>query len=793
MLRLIINSLLGLVLLGVFSIAAILWFLLPGLPSIETLKDMHLQVPLRVYSADNSLIAEFGEKRRIPVQLEDVPDQMIEAFLAAEDDNFYNHPGVDWQSIARAALHVLKTGEKTQGGSTITMQVARNFFLTREKTYLRKLNEILLALKIERELSKDQILGLYLNKIYLGNRAYGVGAAAQVYFGRTLDELTLPQIAMIAGLPKAPSALNPLLNPEGATARRNYVLRRMYSLSLVDDAEYNDAIKAPLTAKQHGRAIQLEAPYVAEMVRVHLTQKHGDHAYTSGYRVFTTIHDRLQRTADEALRNNLINYSERHGYRGPEASGDNALRGSRVLGTLYPAAVTKVDTRTIDVNIKGIGPARIEWSGLSWARPFQTENSRGPAPSTAHDIVKPGDIIRVRRDEDGNWRLTQIPAVAGALVSLSSNNGAVLALSGGFDFNLSKFNRVTQGLRQPGSSFKPFIYSAALEAGFTAASFINDAPLVFDIPGREEPWRPENYSRKHYGPTRLREALIHSRNVVSVRLLQEIGIDRAVEHGARFGFDPAALPPNLSLSLGSGTLTPLALARAYAVLANGGYLITPYFIDRIETEDGILVEQSNPARVCSVCDDGQPSQSADGGPTPQQADAPNDAVRAIPAQNAWIMNSMLQDVIRYGTGRRANVLGRNDIAGKTGTTNEQKDAWFSGFNREVVTTAWVGFDQNHPLGDNETGSRAALPMWIDYMRIALEGVPESILEQPTGIVTVRIDPKTGLLASASHPSAIFESFRQQDVPKRFARRPFFEEDYSGSSSSRAASIPEQLF
>ncbi|MEE9287420.1 MAG: penicillin-binding protein 1A, partial [Gammaproteobacteria bacterium] len=768
MLRLVFNLLLIALFSAVVLAAGTLWYLLPKLPDVEALRNVQMQVPLRVYTQDLSLISEFGEQRRAPLALSEVPPQLIRAVLAAEDDRYYDHPGVDWQGLLRAAIQLVRTGEKTQGGSTITMQVARNFFLTREKTYLRKLNEILLALKIERELSKAAILELYLNKIYLGHRAYGVAAAAQVYYGTGIRSLTLPQFAMIAGLPKAPSTTNPVTNPARAIERRNYVLGRMLELGYITMQEYTDAIDAPVIASLHSPAVEVKAPYIAEMVRAYMLKHYGVAAYTAGYRVFTTVSDRLQTAANRSLSEALLEYAKRHGYRGPEhhvelemeAEEDSwltQLEGVARLGDLFPALVVDLDEQSVIAYLPDVGPVIIDWSGLSWARPYVNENRRGPAPKKAADILSVGDVIHVQLTEDGQWRLAQIPAIEGGLVAMRPDDGAILALVGGYDFQRSKFNRVTQARRQPGSSFKPFIYSAALESGYTAASLINDAPVVFDDPGLEAVWRPENYSGRTHGPTRLREALTHSRNLVSIRLLNAIGVSNAIEYLGRFGFNTEQLPRNLSLALGSGALSPLELATGFAVFANGGYLVQPYFVDRIETDDGRIVMRAQPKTVCHDCKSADFAEDTSALPVSiddstlmlLEADEVN-ADSVISPQNAWIINSMMRDVIRRGTGRRAREVGRDDLAGKTGTTNDQRDAWFSGFNTELVATAWVGFDEFQPLGDRETGAHAALPMWVKFMRSALKDISSSPLERPTGLVAVRIDPDTGELASADN-------------------------------------------
>ena len=768
-------------LLGCIGAAGLYWYLAPKLPPIDSLKDVQLQEPLRVYSSDGRLIAEFGEKRRTPLEFEQIPDLMVKAVLAAEDERFYQHPGVDWQGLARAVVHIVRTGEKGPGGSTITMQVARNFFLGREKTYVRKINEILLALKIEEELSKDDILELYFNKIFLGHRAYGVEAAALVYYGARLEELSVAQIAMIAGLPKAPSRFNPVVNPARARARRDYVLSRMRELESITEEEYLVALATPVTARLHGLSVEVEAPYVAEMVRSFVEELLGDEAYTAGYRVHTTIDSRLQEAANQALRKNLLAYDQRHGFRAPEfhvdlddpdISLDAVLSDIPSTAGLLPAVIVAVEDDLVTAYAKIFGEIQIPWQGLEWARAYTDENRRGPKLETAHDVIERGDVVRVQLEEDG-WRMVQVPAVEGALVALDPNDGAIQSLTGGFDFYRSKFNRATQAQRQPGSSFKPFIYSAAIEYGFTAASIINDAPVVFDDPGLEAVWRPENYSGKFFGPTRLRVALFKSRNLVSIRLLRAIGINYTIEYLKHFGLDVERIPHDLSLALGSGSVAPLEMATGYAVLANGGYRVMPYFVDRIEASDGSLWYQADPLRVCGDCEADEIVESASTQNSELDAvvladdasDQERIAPRVLSPQNVWIMNSLMRDVVKRGTGRRALQLKRNDLAGKTGTTNDQQDAWFSGFNRNLVTTCWVGFDQLGPLGRRETGAGAALPMWIDFMRVALDGVAEEILPQPDGLITVRIDPESGLRASASQPGAVFETFRSEYVPR----------------------------
>ena len=790
MLRFTFNFILFFFTLGLIFIAGLSWYLLPQLPDISNLQDVKLQVPLRIYSQNDSLIAEFGEKRRRPISIDEVPTPIIQAFLAAEDDRFYQHPGVDWQGIARAVVHLVKTGNKAQGGSTITMQVARNFFLSREKTYLRKLNEIFLALKIERELSKDQILELYLNKIYLGHRSYGIAAASQTYYGVGIDELTLPQMAMLASLPKAPSSTNPISNPARAKIRRNYVLQRMLEEKFLSEEDYQTALTSPLTASLHNPFIEVEAHYVAEMVRKQLIERFGNNAYISGLVVTTTIKDKNQTAANHALRKALSEYDERHGYRGPEHHYDlkaedsetewqRLLESFPVIGNLYPALIMQINEKSITCYLSGIGLIDVEWSGLEWARAHLSENRRGAKPKSASDFLKTGDVIRLSEGSEGNWKLAQIPEVEGGFVSMDPDDGSTLALVGGFDFQRSKFNRVTQAFRQPGSGFKPFIYSAGLAAGNTAATLINDAPVVFEDPGVEDVWRPENYSHKSYGPTRLREALTHSRNLVSIRLLHAIGIPFALEHIKKFGFNIDELPKNLSLALGSATLSPWQMASAYCVFANGGYKVEPYLIESIATSDGEILYQSEPVSVCRVCveqedvpvDDLPDNDSANEellsdeiSVLDQPGNKPIYAKRVVDERNIWIMNSITRDVIKHGTGRRALVLKRQDMSGKTGTTNDQRDAWFYGYNADIVGVAWTGFDKFQPLGSRETGARAALPTWVEYMKTALDGVPEHILPEPPGLVYSRINKITGKLAQPNDPDAMFEVFRTEHAP-----------------------------
>lgn len=762
--------------LALISASTVYLLLAPKLPSTSQLKEIQLQVPLRIFSAEKLLIAEFGEKRRIPVEYNDVPPLLIQAFLASEDDRFFQHHGVDYHGILRAVYSLATTGHKAQGGSTITMQVARNFYLSSEKTYLRKLNEIILAFQIEQVLTKEEILTLYLNKIYLGNRAYGVGAAAIVYYGRQLHELTLAEFAMIAGLPKAPSKYNPIINPERALQRRNYVLHRMWEVGYISEQDYQLASQQPVTANYHSRDVEVYAPYVAEMVRNELISQYGEEAYNMGLNVYTTLRTNHQYAANKALQTALLDYDQRHGYRGPidkitlantvsAEDIEQSLSKFDKIGPLHPSVVIDTTETTAKIHIKNFGFTELDITSLSWAGKYLSTNSRGKTPKQISDVLSKGDVIYLHTDNNEQWQLAQLPEAEGALVAVSPYDGAVTALNGGFEYFQNKFNRVTQSRRQPGSGFKPYIYSAALEKGYTAASIINDAPVVFDDPGLENVWRPENYSGKFFGPTRLREGLIHSRNLISIRLLRDITPNYAADYAARFGFDINQMPRNLSLALGSGSAAPWDMARAYSVLANGGYRVEPYIIQRIEDAFGSILYQAQPATVCETCilRDSTPEMEQESNDSEIHFNA---AKRIMTPQNNYIMNSLLRDVVKFGTGRKALSLGRNDLAGKTGTTNDQVDAWFNGFNPELVAIAWVGFDSPRTLGRYETGGRAALPMWIDFMKVALQDVPEEPLKVPVDMVTVRIDPKTGLLARPETVNAIYETFRKEYVPSQ---------------------------
>ncbi|MCU9947171.1 penicillin-binding protein 1A [Pseudomonas sp. PDM13] len=751
-------------------------YLSPTLPSVDSLRSIQLQIPLRVYSSDGKLIAEFGEMRRAPIRFADIPPEFIQALLAAEDDNFANHYGVDLTSLVRAATQLLKSGHIQSGGSTITMQVAKNYFLTSERSFSRKINEILLALQIERELSKDEILELYVNKIYLGNRAYGIEAAAQVYYGKSIRDVSLAQMAMIAGLPKAPSRFNPLVNPVRSKERRDWILGRMLKLGRIDQARYDQALAEPIDASYHVPTPEVNAPYVAEMARAEMVGRFGSEAYTEGFRVTTTVPSDLQEAANNALRGGLMEYDQRHGYRGPESrfpgmtreSWTQELAKQRTIGGLEPAIVTQVEKSGLLVLTRGGKEETVGWDSMKWARPFLNTNSLGPRPQQPADVAQVGDLIRVQRQADGNLLFVQQPAAQSALVSLDPENGAIRSLVGGFSFEQSNYNRAVQAKRQPGSSFKPFLYSAALDNGFTAASLVNDAPIVFVDEYLDKVWRPKNDNNTFLGPIRLREALYKSRNLVSIRLLQAVGIEYALNYISRFGFNKQELPRNLSLALGTATLTPMEIASGWSTFANGGYKIQPYLIDRIESRDGKVIFTANPPSVPK--DDAPDTEVAQTVAAPDsrlpsvEHQEPAVAERIVDARTTYILNSMLQDVIKRGTGRRALSMGRGDIAGKTGTTNESKDSWFSGYNADYVTTVWVGFDQPESLGRHEYGGTVALPIWMTYMSAALKDKPEHVLPEPEGILTLRIDPLSGRAAAPGAPNAFFELFKSEDSP-----------------------------
>jgi len=804
-------------LLAVIAVGVAYWLISPRLPSVAELRNYPMQVPLRIVSADGKLIASFGETRRIPVAIENVPDRLKHAVLSAEDGDFYNHPGVDWHGIARAGWHVIITGgDKGPGGSTITQQVARNFFLSPEKLYSRKLTEIFIALRIEHELDKDHILELYLNKMFLGHRSYGVAAAAEYYYGKTLDQLTVAECALIASTFQLPSVVNPINNPKRAIARRNWVLGEMLRHDYITRAVYEQAIAEPNHAYPHEQPIEVDAPYLAEMVRRQVLDRFGNDALTEGYVVRTTVRSDRQQAAVEALRAGLVSYDQRHGWRGPEAHEDlpattteadydRLLSGYTNVSGMIAGIVTASDAKQASVYLSSHEDARIELAALSWARPHLSDSRVGAAPGSVSGVLKRGDIIRLRRDDKGEWQLAQIPAVQGALTSIDPENGSIQALVGGFNFVRSKFNRAVMAARQPGSSFKPYLYSAAFERGFTPASIVNDAPLALPDPSRPNGlWTPSNDDGKFAGPMRLREALVQSKNLVSVRLLDAVGVRFVRDYATRFGFSPDAIPANLSMALGTASVSPMAMARGYAVFANGGYLITPYFIDEIDDRNGKPVYVANPARACRSCQErlldtsppGPPP--ADMNPTPANdlaeassaagpaaassvdgvgeavlpADAhdgdepPVLAPHVLEPRNDYLTVSLMHDVIVRGTGAAAGAaLKRDDLAGKTGSTNDHRDAWFVGFNGNLSTAVWVGFDDYSSLGRGEFGSKAALPIWVQYMGSALKDVPSSTLPMPPGISTVTINRYSGLPSSPDDPDGINEMFKVEDIAR----------------------------
>ncbi len=802
-------------LLAVVAVGVAYWLIAPRLPSVAELKNYPMQVPLRVLSADGKLIASFGETRRIPVDIDKVPERLKHAVLSAEDADFYHHPGVDWHGIARAGWHVIITGgDKGSGGSTITQQVARNFFLSPEKLYSRKLTEIFIALRIEHELSKAQILELYLNKMFLGHRSYGVGAAAEYYYGKTLDQLTVAECALIASTFQLPSAVNPINNPKRGIARRNWVLGEMLRHNYITKAVYDQAIAEPNHAFPHEQPIEVDAPYLAEMVRRQVLDRFGNDALTEGLVVRTTVQSGRQQTAVNALRDGLIAYDHRHGWRGPEAhedlpSGateedfDRLLSSYDDISGMQPGLVTASDAKQATVFLGTHESVILDLPAMSWARAHISDNRIGAAPSAVDKVIKRGDIIRLARGDKGDWQLAQIPAAQAALTSVNPEDGSIQALVGGFSFSRSKFNRAVMAQRQPGSSFKPYLYSAAFDRGFTPASIINDAPLALPDPSKPNGlWTPSNDDGKFAGPMRLREGLVQSKNLVSVRLLDAVGVRFVRDYATRFGFSADAIPANLSMALGTASVSPMSMARGYAVFANGGYLVTPYFIHEIDDRNGKPVYVANPARACRNCQerllDAQPpgpppadmnktpansvvsadaapveSSSVDGvGEAVLPADVHDEnghppvlAPRVLDPRNDYLITSLMKDVILRGTGSAARKLDRADLAGKTGTTNDHRDGWFVGFNGDLSTAVWVGFDDYSSLGRGEFGAKAALPIWMDYMGSALKDLPLNSLPMPPGISTVLINRQSGLPTASDDPNGMNEMFKVEDIDR----------------------------
>lgn len=774
---------LGLVLTALVGLAATLIY--PTLPSLEALTDYRPKVPLRVYSADNHLIGEFGEERRAFINIQDVPESLKQAILAAEDERFYEHGGVDTIGIARAAIANIVAGGFKEGASTITMQVARNFFLSSEKTATRKLSEALLAIKIEHSLSKDKILELYINQIYLGQRSYGFAAASQVYYGKPLDQCSVAEVAMLAGLPKAPSRYNPFVNPKRAEARQHYVLKRMLSLKFIDENTYDAAISEPSKVRKQRFAHELAADYVAEIARQAMYERYQDAIYSSGMRVYTTILKENQMAANRAVTQGILDYERRHGFRGPEKvlaniTGhddgevmDSALDAFEQFNGLVPAIVTKIGTQAVQLYAKNIGPVEITESGLALVR-----RDLALKDASKRKLVV-GAVVRIYGSGD-KWEITQLPQVESALVALDPKNGAVRALVGGFNFNRNKFNHVTQAWRQPGSSFKPFIYSAALEKGFTPATMVEDQQVYVssDETGSGKSWEPRNFDGKFEGPIKVRTALTKSKNMVSIRILQDIGVDYARDYITRFGFSAKDHPPYLAMALGAGSVTPWQMAGGYAVFANGGYQVQPHIISKIVDSKGNVIQKT------------------------KVVEAGKDAKRVIDGRNAFLMSSMMQDVVRVGTAARANKLGRNDLAGKTGTTNDLFDAWFAGYNPTQVAVAWMGYDKPKSLGRNETGGRAALPIWIDYMSTALKGVPDNPYVPPAGISAIKINPDTGMRVDESQPG-FYEYFYHEFPPAEAAPESGFSpfpgftteggEPAATGSKTGQESVVDQLF
>ncbi len=836
--------------LGVSTIFGFYYYVKPELPDVATLRDVKLQTPMQVFSQDGKLISQFGEKRRNPVTYDEIPRHLVEALIATEDSRFYEHPGIDPIGITRAALVVAMSGSAKQGASTITQQLARNFFLSNEKKIMRKIKEIFIAIHIEQLLSKEEIMELYVNKIFLGHRSYGFGAAARVYFGKDLPELTLSEIATLAGMPKAPSTMNPIYSIERATHRRNVVLRRMLDEKYITQAEFDEARSETLISKYHGAEIELSAPYVAEVARAWMVERYGEAAYTSGMKVYTTVDSKLQKAANQAAIKNLLGYDERHGYRGAEkvlwqtaqSAWDQEqivkhLKSQPTYGDLVPAVVTAVDSKSAQIWVKNQGEGTIEWQGMNWARKFLTDNRQGPAPSQAKEILAVGEQVWVRHEaitgdevseeptEEATtdtetpveWRLSQVPNANTAFVAMNPNNGAVLSMVGGFNFVHNKFNRATQSIRQVGSGIKPFIYSAAIDKGLTLASLINDAPINQWDKSQGTAWRPKNSPPTYVGPTRLRIGLAQSKNVMAVRVLREVGLDDTRNYLTRFGFDIDEVPRSETIALGAGSLTPMKVAQGYSVFANGGYYVEPFYISRIETPFGDTEFEATPKVVCKdncdhkVATDPMADEFAE-----QDVDAKVQyAPQVISEQNAFLVREMMYSNIWgggdwsagtgwNGTGWRAQPLKRRDIGGKTGTTNDSKDTWYSGYGPGMVATVWVGFDNhnrnlgrtkaNSNLGKSqitgaEAGAKTAEPAWVDFMGTALAGVPAERKEIPENIVRVRIDRETGLLTNKFDSSSMFEYFEKGTEPTEYITERFNDDIYSTSSGEAV----EELF
>lgn len=750
--------LLALILLGFLAVASFVGFaaytywtsVYPNLPDVAALKNIQMQVPLRVYTSDQKLIAEYGEKKRIPLSYEQFPPQMVQAILASEDDRFFEHPGVDYQGILRAAVELAKTGNKSQGGSTITMQVARNFFLTPEKSFMRKINEIVLSLNIESELSKEEILALYMNKIFLGQRSYGFAAAAQTYFGRPIDQLSVDEYALLAGLPKAPSTLNPVANPEAAKTRRDYVLRRMAELGYITEAQRSEAQAKGVESKLYTAQVEVHAEHLAEMVRQWAIERYGEGVLEQGLKIVTTVHSELEKQAQSAVNTGVLAYERRHGYRGPVASFDASQQVQWPISAkelvepdvLKLAIVTEWNdkSKTAQIKLKDGSLVILDSKASEWAKNFKAPNRKS--------YLQVGDVIYVEPLADKSYRLAQAPRIQAALVSIDSQTGALLAISGGFDEARNHFNHATQARRQPGSSFKPFLYAAAIDKGYTPATIINDAPISQYDEYSEDYWRPENYTKKFGGPTRMRVALIHSLNLVSIRIMQDIGVDYFMDFAQRIGMDTKEMSTirNLSIALGTSSTSVLEHTGHYALFANGGYRVQPYFVQQVLDAKDQPIFTAEPPKFCEIdCPTGT-------------------AARVISPETQFLSTSMMQDVVRKGTGHGAMILKRNDLAGKTGTTNDIKDTWFVGFNPNVVTGVWMGFDQPVSMGKQESGGSSALPIWVDFMRLALKDKPDVGYAKPDSIVSRQIDGATGELLPEGQSGGISEFFDQNNLP-----------------------------
>ncbi|WP_162062342.1 penicillin-binding protein 1A [Vibrio taketomensis] len=827
------------IIFGVGTIFGFYLYVKPELPDVATLKDVKLQTPMQVFSQDGKLISQFGEKRRIPVTYDEIPQHLIEALIATEDSRFYDHYGIDPIGITRAAIVVALSGSAKQGASTITQQLARNFFLSNEKKIMRKIKEIFIAIHIEQLLSKQEIMELYVNKIFLGHRSYGFGAAARVYFGKDLNQLTLSEIATLAGMPKAPSTMNPIYSIERATNRRNVVLARMLDEKYITQQEYDQARSEKLISRYHGAEIELNAPYVAELARAWMVERYGEDAYTSGMNVYTTVNSKLQQAANDASINNLLAYDERHGYRGaekvlwkPNAAPmsaeqiDKVLRNVPTYGELTPAVVTAVAAKSAQVTIKNVGEAKLDWDGIKWARQFRTDERQGPAPKSAKDVLEPGEQIWVRQiesqTEDGDvvyhWQLSQVPNANTAFVAMNPENGAVISLVGGFNFVHNKFNRATMSIRQVGSSIKPFIYSAAIDKGLTLATLINDAPINEWDKSQGTAWRPKNSPPTYVGPTRLRIGLAQSKNVMAVRVLREVGLDQTRQYLTRFGFAIDDVPRSETIALGAGSLTPMKMAQGYSVFANGGYYVEPYYIEKVVGPYGDLEFEAKPKTICqqncpefnantetvSVVDEfNEQDVATDNVRATPEVESPY-APQVISEQTAFLVREMMYSNIWgggvwragtgwNGTGWRAQQLKRRDIGGKTGTTNDSKDTWYNGYGPGVVAIAWVGFDDhsrtlgrttaNSNLGKGqitgaESGAKTAEPAWIDFMHTALSLTSEQDKHIPDDIVRIRIDRDSGLLTNKSDDSSMFEYFREGHEPTEYVSDNFTDTIYT---------------